>query len=160
MDVVVWRRLSDRSKRAAWSQTRSFPALTARAECRRKRSKPRRGDGVAQLTGRRAAPVGAEHRPEEAVVGMSAGVVAHRALLVLRQGREALEHLLDGLAVELRALQRAVGLVDVGLMVLVVMDAHRLLVDVRLERVVVVGKVGDLERHLPSLGIGDGGLLI
>jgi hypothetical protein len=31
-------------------------------------------------------------------------------------------------------------------------DAHRLLVDVRLERVVVVGKIGDLERHLHSFG--------
>ena len=34
------------------------------------------------------------------------------------------------------------------------MDAHRLLVDVRLERVVVIGKIGDLERHLTSLGLG------
>jgi hypothetical protein len=34
------------------------------------------------------------------------------------------------------------------------MDAHRLLVDVRLERVVVVGKVWNLEGHLPSLGSG------
>jgi hypothetical protein len=38
--------------------------------------------------------------------------------------------------------------------VLVVVDAHRLLVYVRLERVVVVGKVWDLESHLTSFGLG------
>ena len=40
-----------------------------------------------------------------------------------------------------------VEIVHVGLVVLVVVDAHRLLVDVRLERVVVVWKVGYLVRH-------------
>jgi len=33
------------------------------------------------------------------------------------------------------------------------MDTHRLLVDVGLERVVVVGKVWDLESHLTSFGL-------
>ena len=65
---------------------------------------------------------------------------------------EVLEYLVDVLVRPFGAFQRGVRLVDVGLVVLVVVDAHRLLVDVRLERVVVVGKVGDLERHLASLG--------
>jgi hypothetical protein len=43
-------------------------------------------------------------------------------------------------------------------MVLVVVHAHRLLVDVRLERVVVVWKIRYLECHLRSLGFG--GLLL
>ena len=43
---------------------------------------------------------------------------------------------------EVGALERLVGVVDVGLMVLAVVDLHRARVDRRLERVVGVGKVG------------------
>src|SRR5262249_1100984 len=49
---------------------------------------------------------------------------------------------------ELGPLQGAVRFVDVGLMVLVVVDAHRRLVDVGLERVVGVGKIGNRKCHL------------
>ena len=44
-------------------------------------------------------------------------------------------------------LERRVQVVDVGAVVLVVMDPHRLLVDVRLQGVVVVGQGGKGERH-------------
>src|SRR4029453_1958086 len=43
--------------------------------------------------------------------------------------------------------ERLVCIVDVGLVVLVVVEPHRLLVDVRLERVVVVRKRWYFERH-------------
>jgi hypothetical protein len=81
------------------------------------------------------------------VVVVAAAVVADRLLLVGRERVEVLENVLDRLAVPLGALERAVGLVDVRLVVLVVMHAHRRLVDVRLERFVGVGERGDLESH-------------
>ena len=95
-----------------------------------------------------AAAVGAHDLPEEAVVGVAAGVVADGALLVGGERVEVLEDLVDVLVGPLRAFERGVRLVDVGLVVLVVVDAHRLLVDVRLERVVVVGKVRYFVSHL------------
>src|SRR3954468_19896241 len=92
---------------------------------------------------------------------MAAPVVANRLLLVLGQAREVLQHLFDILVGPLGALQRRVGLVDVGLVVLVVVHPHRRLVDVRLEGVVVVGKVGNRVSHLavpPFIGSGGGSL--
>src|SRR3954470_16598139 len=80
---------------------------------------------------------------------MPARVVANGRLLVAEAG-EVLQYLVDVLVRPLGALEGGVGLVHIGLVMLVVMDAHRLLVDVRLERVVVVGKVRYLECHLPS----------
>src|SRR4051812_38106886 len=84
------------------------------------------------------------------MVDVAAGVVAHGGLLVVGQGLEVGEHVLDGLVGQRRALERSVRVVHVRLVVLVVVDAHRLLVDVRLERAVVIGKRRDLERHLRS----------
>src|SRR4051794_9934039 len=103
-------------------------------------------DGVRQRSVGLAAAVRAHDLPEEAVVGVTAGVVANRGLLVAERG-EVLQHLLDRLVGPLRALERGVGLVHIGLVVLVVVDAHRLLVDVRLERAVVVREVRYLECH-------------
>ena len=45
-------------------------------------------------------------------------------------------------------LQRAVGVVDVRLVVLVVMDLHRLGVDVRLQRIEAIGKRRKLISHV------------
>ena len=55
-----------------------------------------------------------------------------------------------GLSAHSRALEGAVDAVDVGLVVLVVMDPHRLLVDVRLQRRVVVGQRRNGVRHAVS----------
>jgi hypothetical protein len=75
-------------------------------------------------------------------------VVADSSLLVFGHGVEQpSEQRLDRMAVELGACNRLVQVVDVRLMVLPVVDAHRLLVDRRLERVVVVGKRGELVGH-------------
>ena len=52
-----------------------------------------------------------------------------------------------GLSVPLGAREGVVGLVDVGLVVLVVVQTHRLLVDVRLQRRVVVGQGRNLVGH-------------
>ena len=76
-----------------------------------------------------------------------AGVVANGRLDVLGQDLEVRQHVLDRPVLPLGARERLVGVVDVGLVVLVVMEPHRLLVDVRLERVVVVRKRRDLVGH-------------
>ena len=81
---------------------------------------------------------------------MAAGVVADRALLVAGQAGEVAQHVLDLAVGPLGPLQGGVRFVDVGLVVLVVVDPHRRLVDVGLERVVGVGKVGNREGHLAS----------
>src|ERR1700761_9369093 len=78
---------------------------------------------------------------------MTAAVVADRPLLVSRQRGQVGDDLLDRLVGPLGALQRGVDLVHVGLMVLVVVHAHRRLVDARFQCVVVVGKIRDGIRH-------------
>ena len=79
---------------------------------------------------------------------MAAAVVADRALLVAWQAGEVAQHVLDVAVGPLGPLQCGVRFVDVGLVVLVVMDTHRRLVDMGLERVVGIGKVGYRESHL------------
>jgi hypothetical protein len=81
------------------------------------------------------------------VVVVAATVVANGGPLVLGDLGEVADHLLDRLVGPVGALERRVHLVHVGLVVLVMVDAHRRLVDVRLERAVVVGKGRDLVRH-------------
>src|SRR5688500_1978693 len=78
---------------------------------------------------------------------MAAGVVSDRALLVRGQLVGGAQHVLHGRVGPLGSLERLVGVVYVGLVVLVVMELHRLDVEGRLERVVVVRQRGDGERH-------------
>ena len=75
---------------------------------------------------------------------MAAAVVADGRALVVGDLRQVGDDVLDRLVRPVGALERGVYLVHVGLVVLVVVDAHRRLVDVRLERVVVVGEGRDL----------------
>jgi hypothetical protein len=84
------------------------------------------------------------------VVRVAARVVAEDLLLVLRKCVEDGQDVLDRLVRRVRLLKRCVRLVHVGLVVLVVVEAHGLLVDVRLERAVVIGKRWNLEGHLCS----------
>jgi len=71
--------------------------------------------------------------PEQAVVPVPAAVVAH-GLGGLRDG---LEQLFQRLALQRRVgVHRLVQIVDIGLVVLVVVEGHRLLVDGRLQRVI------------------------
>ena len=107
-------------------------------------------DRGGQVAARRAAALRAHELPEERVVEVPAAVVAHDAALVLGDLLEVADDVLDRRVGPLRALERAVDPVDVGLVVLVVMDPHRLLVDVRLERRVVVGQRRNGVRHAVS----------
>lgn len=82
--------------------------------------------------------------PEQAVVPHAAAVVADR----LRQLGHDREDLFQRLALRLgRGVDELVQVVDVGLMVLVVVEGHRLLVDGRLQRVIGVGQRGQGEGH-------------
>ena len=78
---------------------------------------------------------------------MAAGVVANGGPNLLRQDLQVREHRLDGAVLPLGAGERLVGVVDVGLVMLVVVEMHRLLVDMRLERAVVVRERRDLVGH-------------
>jgi len=74
------------------------------------------------------------------MVVVAAAVVADRTSLVVRNRLEVLEDLLDRLVVPFGALEGGVHLVDVRLVMLVVVQVHGRVVDVRLERGVVVGE--------------------
>ncbi len=79
---------------------------------------------------------------------MAAAVVPYGAANRLGDAAQVADQILDRLAGEIgMPLERAVELGDVGRVVLVVVDPHRLLVDVRLERVVVVRQRGQFVGH-------------
>src|SRR3546814_6509378 len=83
--------------------------------------------------------------------GVCAAVVAHRACDLLGQGVDVAYQVLGRLVGVFGAVDRLVEFVDVGLVVLGVVDLHRLRVDVRLERVVGVGKFGEGVGHFDLL---------
>src|SRR6185503_9259268 len=92
-------------------------------------------DRVAHLARRRAAGAGRHPLPEHAVIPVAAAVVAHCGADVFRNAVDTAADLLDALALKVGMLfQRGVEIGDVSLMMLPVMDLHRLRVDVRLER--------------------------
>src|SRR5690625_1835640 len=101
-------------------------------------------DGGGQLAAGFAAPVRAHDLPEEVVVGETATVVAHG----VGQGvGTAGEDLLDRLALHVGAAYGVVEVVGVGLVVLAVVELHRLLIDVRFQSVARVRQVGKFECH-------------
>jgi hypothetical protein len=71
-----------------------------------------------------------------------------------RLGRPSiLDDLVQALALQRRVgLDRLVEIVDIGLVMLVVVELHGLRVDVRLQRIVGVGQRGDFEGHGVSPG--------
>jgi hypothetical protein len=97
-----------------------------------------------------AAPVRRHRLPEERVVEVAAAVVADRGALLLGDLGEVRDDLLDRLVGEVGALERGVRLVHIRLVVLVVVDLHRLRVDVGLERRLLVWQGRDLVGHWGS----------
>ena len=95
---------------------------------------------------------------------MAAAVVADGGADRLGQRVQVLDQVLDALRLQVGVrLERGVQVVDVGLVVLAVVDLHRLRVDVGLERVERVRQAGKLVRHgihdsLPAPWTGPGGL--
>ena len=78
------------------------------------------------------------------MVGVAAPVVAHGRPDVFWHRIDASQQIVDRLRLQFRMLlERRIQIVDVGRVMLVVMNPHRLLVDMRLELVVVVGQGGN-----------------
>jgi hypothetical protein len=113
-------------------------------------SKPAEGavDGRGQLAARCAAASGLHDRPENRVVAVPAAVVADRAANRVGQVAQPAQQVFDALACQVGvAFQCGVGFGDVGLVVLVVVNPHGLFVDIRFERVVIVGQRGKFKWH-------------
>jgi hypothetical protein len=91
--------------------------------------------------------------PEHGVVGMSAAVVAYGRADRLREFSELGKHLLERHPGHLRViLQSVVQIIDIGRVVAVVVDLHRLSVDMRLE---AVGGIAErLKRERAGGGLG------
>ena len=103
---------------------------------------------------RRLAAGAAHDLPEHRMVGVPAAVVAHQGADVVRQRIEVGEDLVQRLCGPVAALRRrGVEVVDVGRMVAVVMDLHRLGVDVRLVLVCRVGQGIEFEGSRRRLGV-------
>jgi hypothetical protein len=96
----------------------------------------RRLDRLGERVDRKAVVVGSHGLPEQAVVEMPAGVVAHLHAPVLRQGVEVGEQLFDRAVRPRGSLEGGVECGDVGAVVLVMVDAYRQRVDRRLQRAV------------------------
>jgi len=94
-------------------------------------------DGVGDRALRRPGRARSEDVPEELMVEVAPAVVSNRWPDRFRHLVEAMQQVLDRKLGELWIrLECFVQVVDVGFVVLVVMEFHRLCVDVRLERVV------------------------
>ena len=77
------------------------------------------------------------------MVGVPTAVITHRGPDILRDAADLAEQIVNAFPRQLWVLvERGVEILHVGCVVLVVMDAHRLFIDVRLERVVVVRQRG------------------
>src|ERR1041385_4332260 len=87
-----------------------------------------------------AAFAGGRHDgPEQRVVVMAAGIVTNRRANVVGHAAQVAQQVFEVLVGQLRVLaQRVVEIVDVGLMMLAVVDLHGLRVDMRLERPEIV----------------------
>nr|POE56200.1 hypothetical protein CFP56_69153 [Quercus suber] len=106
-------------------------------------------DSVLERTGQGGA--GLEVLPEEGVVGVAASVVTDEGALVSGDLIELGDQIIDGEGAEIGVvLDGAVEVVDVGLVMLGVMDLHGLFVEVGLEGIVGVGELGEGVRHVDA----------
>ena len=108
-------------------------------------------DRLAERARRKAAVVGGHGLPEQAVVEMPAAVVAYQRALVLGQGLEVAEHILDGTVRPGGSLECGVEAGDVAPVVLVVVETHRQLVDRGLQRAVRIRQRWQCMRHGTSV---------
>ena len=97
-------------------------------------------DGLGQLAGRRTARVRPHDLPEEVVVDEPAAVVSNGGPDLLGHVTQVGEDPGDLQVLQVGARDGLHEVVQVGLVVLVVVDPHRLLVDPGLEGLVIVGQ--------------------
>lgn len=107
-----------------------------------------RVDSLRKFSMRRRAVGWCENAPEEDVVAVSAGIIAHagadRLWNLAEIGDEGV-HRLGGQRG--MVLQDRVGIIDVGLVVLAVVDLHRARIKVRLEGIVGIGEWCEFVGH-------------
>ena len=89
-------------------------------------------------------------RPHGPVGNLLQEVVDHLLPDALRHAADLAQHLLDRLVLQGSAGHGRVEVIDVGLVMLAVVDLHRLLVDVRFERIEWIGKRGERVSHRTS----------
>ena len=83
------------------------------------------------------------------MIAVAAAVIAHRRADILRHRVEIAEQFLERLVRDLRMLvERLVQLSDIRLVMLRVMDLHRLRIDVWLERIIAIWKFGKFVFHI------------
>ncbi len=105
-------------------------------------------DRSTECTGWGAAFAGTEDGPEKAVVAVSAGVIAQTSANGIRNLGKICNQLVDRKRAEFGVIfQEIIGVGDLGLMVLAVMDFHRACIDVGLKRVGGVGQGGEFVCH-------------
>src|SRR5688572_29975722 len=154
--IVLVRRAGDRHLTAVGNQPHPAAAETARPSLAPFRleiveAAKRRVDRVGGLARRGAAGVGRHPVPEHAVVPVPAAVVANRRANGFGNAVYAPAQIIDALALQLgRLLEGGIEVGDVRLMMLPVMDLHRLRVDMRLERGVVVWELRQFVSHSSS----------
>ena len=103
------------------------------------------------VAGRRAAGAGRHQLPEERMIPVAAAVVAHGRADVFGHAVHVANQIVEALVVQLGMLvERVVQIRHVGLMMLAVMNLHRLGVDVRFERGKIVRQRGQRMGHVGS----------
>src|SRR3990170_8268595 len=109
-------------------------------------------DGVGQIPRRLPAAALFHDLPEHGMIQMAAAVVAHGGTYGLRHFADPCEQILDRKLLKLRmAFESLIEIVDIRPVVLVVVNLHRLRVDVRLERVEGVWERRQIVRHRTDL---------
>ena len=112
-------------------------------------------DALRDCAGGRAAGLGSHELPEHRVIVVTAAVVADGAADIVRHRGEIADERVDGLGFQRGiAGEGLVQIIHVSLVMAAVVDLHRLLVDVRFERVVRVGKAGEFVWHDSYLCVG------
>src|SRR5712692_7015866 len=104
-------------------------------------------NGARQRVGGLAASIGLHDGPEHAVIGMAASIVLYSRANILRHILNVAQHIVNALAGKVGIIYRVVQVVDIGGMVLVVMQLHRLCVNVWLQRIVVIRQWWNFKSH-------------
>ena len=81
------------------------------------------------------------------MIGVSAAMIPHRRLDLVRQGVNVGQQVLDARLAQVQTFDRLVQIGHVAAMVLRVVDLHGAGVEMRLQRIVRVGQIGQLEDH-------------